>query len=652
MTKPAPTHDAPTPINGDHAVVQSKTSGSATVVAFPARRRASDPALPEGHVLPPMYEWRQGSIWHAAPRQDRNGDPISPLLTRVTYGPLTVARMCSSAAGEQWFDLEWADGPRTVTRRVDGAVLRSGRALVRELGSAGIPVIDADAKHVERYLAAYLVANSRVLDRDRVTIARHLGWQEDGTTFVTADGSPWPVEPGEVEQKSALAGHHPKGTLKEWQDAVARVERYPVVRVVLAAAFAPILLMLLGLVSCTLDISGRSTRGKSTAATLGLSAWASPTTHGGALATWKSGIIMIEKRLNLVRGLPVVLDETRVVKSPEIVDQILYQVPMDHGAARGGGWASMLPWQTILISTGEQPALSFTSHEGAAARVLSLRRAPFGVDGERSAADAKAVTAAIAENYGHAGPAFAKRLIEVLAEDGGAQRLRDRHADLVTEHSQAARNDVARRRAPHVAALHLAAQLAHEWKIVPLPALETAVWVEQLGEESAREDRGGMALDVVRSLIAAQNHRLFPLNGQAAAVENPPGAGWIGARIEHKGVPAVAILPEALAAALGRSTPPIALDAVREAWAERGTIILDGKYNPRVPMDGGRPRAYVFALHTLDGDDLPDGSADTPPETEPDTEPEAVAELQFEQTELGAEGWPQGSIGDLANRQP
>jgi hypothetical protein len=607
-------------------------------------------ALPDGHELPSQYQLRGPgrAVFHVVERFDRQGNPRDPLLTQVTYGPLSIARMLASREGEQWFDLLWLDGTRPVTRRVDGATLRSGRALVRELGHAGIPVIDADAKHVERYLAAYLVTNRTVLAEQRVTIARHLGWQEAPGVFVTGDGQPWPVEPAEPEQRPALAAHHPKGDLAGWQEAVRRIKRYPVARIALAAAFAAPLLRLLNLPSFTLDISGRSTRGKSTAAALALSVWADPTAHGEGMSTWKSGIIMIEKRLNLVRGLPVVLDETRVVKSPDIIDQVLYQVPMNHGAARGGGWASMLPWHTILISTGEQPALSFTSHEGAAARVLSLRRAPFGTDGPRSAADARAVTAGIAAHYGTAGPAFVEQLLAVLEEPDGAAKLTARHGQLVDAHTEGARSDIARRRAVLVAAVHLAAQLAYEWDIVPLPAPDTEMLDAYFAEEAAREDRGEMALDVVRGLIAAQSHRIAPPPRQSVTSE-PPAGGWIGVHTDYEGAPAIALLPEALADALARATPPITLDAVREAWTEHGTIPLDNARKlPRVSMSGPRPRCYLFAQHVLDADEVPDGlDQDDPlPEPQPATDPYQ----QGEQGELGAGGWPKDSYGDLANR--
>jgi hypothetical protein len=359
------------------------------------------------------------------------------------------------------------------------------------------------------------------------------------------------------------------------------------------------------------------------------------------MGTWKAGIIMIEKRLNLVRGLPTVLDETRVVKHPDVVDQVLYQVPMDQGAARGGGWASGLPWNTVLISTGEQPALSFTSHEGAAARVLSLRRPPFGLGGERSAADALAVTEGVGEQHGTAGPAFIARLTAMLAEPDGPSRLRKRHQVLADAHAEAAGNDVARRRAPHVAALHLAAELACEWDIVPFEALEAEVWTELLADETVREDRGGMALEVVRGLIAAHAHRIQTLNAVAGDTRFvPPPGGWIGAYVDTDDRPAVALLPAAVAQALAAASPPIVLDAVREAWAETGTIVMDGRRLARESVNGRQVRAYVFPLSVLDEEDTARSSRQQ--EASP-AHPQGLA------TQAASTGWPAGTIGADAN---
>src|SRR6185312_6359528 len=95
--------------------------------------------LPDGHELPELYAYQRGGIWQVTPRVDRKGEQLPPSLARVTFGPLAIATILNSSEGEQWFDLLWYDGEQAVTRRVDGAALRSGRVLVRELGCFGIP---------------------------------------------------------------------------------------------------------------------------------------------------------------------------------------------------------------------------------------------------------------------------------------------------------------------------------------------------------------------------------------------------------------------------------------------------------------------------------------------------------------------------------
>jgi uncharacterized protein (DUF927 family) len=72
------------------------------------------------------------------------------------------------------------------------------------------------------------------------------------------------------------------------------------------------------------DISGRSTRGKTITAMVALSCWADPSDKSEAMHTWQAAsVIGIEKRLNLVSGLTVVLDETRRVKDPALVDAVV-----------------------------------------------------------------------------------------------------------------------------------------------------------------------------------------------------------------------------------------------------------------------------------------------------------------------------------------
>ena len=335
-----------------------------------------------------------------------------------------------------------------------------------------------------------------------------------------------------------------------------------VVSVGLYAGLAAPLLGPLGLDSFAIDISFRSTRGKTITAKAAMSCWADPGDKADAMLSWQvRSIFPIEKRLNLVNGLVTVIDETRLVKDPAVVDTVLYQLPKNHGAPRGGGWPNMLPWRTILLSTGEQPALSFTTHQGASARVLSIQRAPFGTAGAESAAAAKALERGVEANYGTAGPAFVAHLQRRLAEDGGLDKLRARHRELTGLLRSG--TDMTGRRAPLIASLALAAELAAEWELIPFSAPDVPAWLALFASADPRDDRPEMAVDIVREFVAARAADLW----YPGRRDHPP-RGCIGRlyRLEGHATTTVALLPEKLREELKRRG--YELDAVLPRWRE------------------------------------------------------------------------------------
>jgi hypothetical protein len=544
--------------------------------------------LPPRYGIPEGYDVDRGGVWALKTVKDEE------VRVRVAWAPLVILRTFVDPAGDQLVELGWTDRGRTVTKIVPRSVAKSGKRLVTALGDAGLPVIDATARGAEHWLAALEAANQKRIER--MQLARWLGWQPDGT-FVTAQDSPRRIEPRYEEQAPALAAHRPSGTIEDWQTVIKWIQPYPVAQMALYAGLAAPLLTPLNLDSFSIDFSGRSTRGKTTGAMVGLSCWADPTEKGDGLFSWRTTMLAIEKRLNLVQGLPVVIDETRVVKFPELVDQVLYQVPKNHGQARGGGWPSGLPWRTIIISTGEQPALSFTTHQGAAARVLAIQEPPFGTDGPDSATAAIAVRDGLAEHFGTAGPEFISRVRDGLAEPNGPERLAARHKVLTETYRGT--TDMTGRRAPMVAVLALAAELGHDWGIVPFPPPDKQVWMRLFTAADPTDNRPEMALDVVREYIASHGRELW----RPHTSDDQPHGGWIGRRITINSADTVALLPERLKDVLARAGYELA--AVVPGWREIGALVEDPKssppYQPTKKLAGGKPRMYVFAPGALTG---------------------------------------------------
>ncbi|CAM5531325.1 hypothetical protein SALBM135S_00877 [Streptomyces alboniger] len=511
---------------------------------------------------------------------------------RVTYTPLAVTATFEDPEGDQYVELSWIDRslgrPRRVSRIVSRETAKRGRKLIETLGNAGLPCVEGDARAVEKWLAEFEASNVHRIPSEQ--LARWLGWQDDGT-FVSSPEDGIKVDTAFEEQRGPARAHARKGTLEGWQDTVVRLADFPVPRVAIAAALAAPLLKPLGLNSFTLDISSRSTKGKTTALQVALSVWADPSEHASAMSNWRTTLYAIEKRLNLVRGIVTVFDETMAVTDDSLIDEVLYQLPMNHGKARSGGaFGNMLPWETILLSSGERPALSFTTSQGAAARILGTTIAPFGDGGGPVAAAARE---GVLAHHGHAGPEFIQYILSGLAQPNGRDKLKEHHRRLVDEFRGG--GDMTNRRAPMVAVLALAETLACGRGLLPYEPLSHDVWRGLFTAHNPTDNRPDMALDVVREYVAGHAHELYSAT-RAAMGERPPFSGWLGVLSTKDGVTEVALLPERVRKILAEAG--YSLDAVVGSWIDADYLkVLKSQRPPHlVPrrFDGARAKCLAF----------------------------------------------------------
>lgn len=569
-----------------------------------AKAKAAIPAQP---AAPPPPEYPYDEVFGMDPKTttpssykvNRSGVHVSLLFgnaqrwVQIAYAPLVITKAYTDADGKQSVELAWTDRGKVVRRIVSREAIVRGRELIKTLGGEGLPVLDSDSREIERWLAVFEAENERTIPTGYV--ARYLGWQPDGT-FVSGPRAGTRVEVAYEEQKGAAAAHRPAGSLTKWRAGIAQIESYPVPRVVVAASFAAPLLRPLNIPSFTVDISSRSTRGKTTCLQCGLSVWADPSEDARALASWRTTLIGAEKHLNLVRGLVTTLDETMTAESPEIVNSILYDLPKNEGKLRGGGWPSGLQWQTVLLSTGERPALSYSTHQGAAARVLSLTTSPFGNGGGPVAV---ALRNCILENHGVAGPEFVRHLLKHISTPEGLSALRAEHEALRAQ--LLGTTDMTGRRAPKVAVVALAEQLAHRWGLLsyePLPVERWRLMFADVQDES--DDRPEMAMDVLRAYVASHASHLYR-QGQSRR-EDQPHSGWLGLVPAPGTKPWVAISPEKARRVL--EAAGYSLDAVMQGWIDAGYLELMESQRPKhlikKKLLGAQAKYLVFTPAGLD----------------------------------------------------
>ena len=126
------------------------------------------------------------------------------------------------------------------------------------------------------------------------------------------------------------------------------------------------------------------------------------------------------------------------------------------GAAdRIGGTRRSGTWSSILLSTGEAPATSFTNDGGTRARVLTLWGHPFGRADQTTAPLVQRVNRSVLRNYGHAGPLLVQFL---LSHQSDWERWRLKYQEVEEAYQgKAGADPVAGRLCNYFAALDLTA---------------------------------------------------------------------------------------------------------------------------------------------------------------------------------------------------
>jgi putative DNA primase/helicase len=290
------------------------------------------------------------------------------------------------------------------------------------------------------------------------------------------------LTPGDEQVADA---YHAVGTLEGWVRAVRPLAEYPRVLLALYTSFVPPLLMILQAPNFMVDWAHRASTGKTTGLRVASGVWGRPDERApdGALATWDATRVWVERASSMLSGLPLILDDTKRAKDPRLIADLLCTVASGRGRGRGNpkSLAPTRSWRTVLLSTGEAPATSFTQDGGTRMRCLEVRGLPFGRQDEETRGLIDRLNVDLQTHYGHAGPTFVRWLL---------QRRRDwvrwvkQYRQTVEAYAERAKGPEAGRLAQYAAAIELAAALVHHaldlpWSYNdPLDALWTDIAAE------------------------------------------------------------------------------------------------------------------------------------------------------------------------------
>jgi putative DNA primase/helicase len=521
-------------------------------------------------------------------------------------GPFEILGRSRNGVGSGWgLWLQWQDSDqRTHQRLVPAASLHGETGLLcQALASEGLFIERDKQKELAKYLNGTQVTR-------RVTVVDHSGWHVVGgrQVFVLPNetiGSP--ESETVILEGAANAPYQARGSLDDWRAGVATLTRGHLLPVLaISAALAGPLVNLVGAEGGGIHFFGASSRGKTTMLQASASVWGRGGTPGFVRA-WRATTNGLEGAAALASDTVLILDEMGVLEARDAAAAI-YGLANGLGkqrALRDGSLSEPKSWRVIVISSGEVPLeAKLTEGKGKAragqlVRILDIpadRGLGFGVFDDGGAfGDAgglsRAIKSAAVANYGTAGPAFVRRIVDanVSGDDVG-----NMVADFVAHECPSGADGQCERAARRLGLVMAAGELATSLGITSWQADEARgaaawalkQWMSMRGGSEPAEAR--QAVRQVRLFIEQFGESRFDPLDQPDAKPSLNRAGWRKGQGEEQ---EWLIPPEIWRTEICEGLNPT---VVVRALSDRGMLekAKDG-FQPVRKIEGANRRVYV-----------------------------------------------------------
>jgi hypothetical protein len=526
--------------------------------------------------------------------------------TRMAPAPIFIAgRTVDVLTGEAKRQVIWRGPSGWCSRVIDRRTILDASKIIA-LTNLEAPINSNTTGQMVAYLADFEAENSHRFPV--VRSANRMGWQPDGGFLLPdvfyavndeASSNFALTPPSGLETLSS--GWTTAGTWEEWLGAMELVSSFPYMYIAMYAGAAAPLLSVLRIPGFVVDFSGETSGGKTTALRFSASVWGRPAeSYPTAMYSWDATKVWIERTSGFLQNLPLILDETKRARHPRIVRDVIYDFCQGQGRGRGAvdGTRHTESWRSILISSGEGAATSFSQDAGTRARVLSLKGKPLGSDvaiGSRVSEEAQITLAA---NYGHLG----RRIVQYLvANKESHDDIREVFSRARAKYAGIARTAVARRHAGHLAVLEVIAAIVHLLG-VPQPDVDPFAYLIESQEAAALEaDRPLAALQDMLSWCATHQTRFW---GRAdmdfEGRPRSPSTGWAGSWGSGEDWDYIAISTltfKEVIRNIGHDPDEIISRWVARGWLNTG----GGRHRTRVVrIDGAPTRCYCIDREASD----------------------------------------------------
>lgn len=442
----------------------------------------------------------------------------------------------------------------------------SNKNKIIELADRGIFVTSDTAAALVTYLGACLANNAEIIPI--IQSVERLGWV-DGV-FVPYDEALTLDNDGQGAELARAV--HSKGTLQEWAEYIAPLRKQSFyLQIVLAAAFASVLISKVKALPFVLHLWGGTGTGKTVALKVAASVWGNPEKY---MLTLNGTTNALMGTAALLHDLPLLADELQTIKIDtnfQNYDKLIMQLTEGKDRARLTQQSTLKEqktWNNCFIFTGEEPITQSNSGGGTKNRVIELKCK------EQIISNGNAVVNFIDSHYGSAGRAFIEHIASKPAETL-QQEFQTLQSALLQISNSSAKQCAA------LALIALADAYADECifkdKLQVLELQQLAGIAKSLAEIDSAERAYRYIMDVI-----AENADYFARRGKHGYYKPAAGACWGKITEDYIAINRTRITEEL--AKQGYS-----LNSVVDTWKNKGYIMArsDGRINHTERLENG-----------------------------------------------------------------
>ena len=575
------TQDLKRVVKSKRKELESQAANLPTLQGSPVTDFFEDPPVSKEYMIPAGYIIGFDGISKAV---SKKGD--LELFENVIPAPVFIqGRLKNISDSTEFTFLIWFRDNYWQTHTVPRSVVADSQKII-SLSDIGFPVDSVNARELIRFLSKLEALNIKFIikgslstkfgglghnfDKGFLFGLRHIpgtgkiiSRSGDLDNFLKNQGKKGTMYfyPADFGEYNFAKGYGREGSLKKSLKIFKFINQNPIIAFMCYSACAAPLLKILGQTSFMIDLSGPTTRGKTTALRVAASLFGDPNPSSATsiVRSWNSTQVFLERTTTMVNDLPVFLDDTKLIHNPDVVSTIIYQAAFGQGRGRGTitGMASVSTWHSVLISTGENKILDLVNKGdgGAHGRVIPICTPPFAKQSKIIANKINRINNIISVNYGHAGLKFVRYLLknrELWPQWNAKFRV------LHKLYSSNASEGIMNRLASNFAVIHLAAELLNDALGLDLKyEKHLDIVFRSVDEEVNRESNiAKEALKMVVEWAASKQDDFFRVQAPKGSIfskdsnERIPAQGWLGS---WKDSGDLAIIPVKLYEFLNRS---------------------------------------------------------------------------------------------------